>query len=384
MSRSLPLDLSYLLSDYMLLEADFPVLIFTMDGQVIRCNQFAEELLGETIIKQGVKGIFIDFLKTANIEEWAAADQPELRSLNTANGMPESFRFCFHKSDGYILAIGSRDTHNIKQLEQTTIELCQDLSNATRELHRKNAELKKLNDLKNQFLGMAAHDIRAPTGNIMSLGSMLLEDLSGKLEPEHIQFLEMIVDQSTFMLGMLEDLLDITAIDSGKLTLHLETGNLSEVIEGAIALHKRHAASKNISISWAGASSPLLLLMDKRKILQCVSNLISNAVKYSPLNSSVHIAVNITANAFNIQVMDQGPGLSKEDCHKLFQPFKRLNSVPTAGESSTGLGLAIVQKIVSAHHGKTAVKSELGHGSCFSIELPRNIPVETAERKTPS
>ena len=161
MSRSLPLDLSYLLSDYVLLEADFPVLIFTMDGQAIRCNQFAEELLGETIIRQGVEGIFIDFLETANIEEWAAADQSELRSVSTANGMPESFRFCFQKSGGYILAIGNRDTQNIKQLEQTTVELCQDLSNATRELHRKNAELKKLNDMKNQFWGGGARYSRS-------------------------------------------------------------------------------------------------------------------------------------------------------------------------------------------------------------------------------
>lgn len=373
LDRPFPIDAGPSFAKYMMETDSVLVLLFRRDGTVIWYNKKAGALLGTAHINQGISGIFVDFTGLANIGKWAETEAPCLRSLNTASGMPVSYIFRFYKQNDYIIAMGECDCEKSDQLGSTMVELYQDLSNVTRELHRKNAELKQLNNLKNEFLGMAAHDMRSPIGNIQTLAGFLREDLSDTLSAEHNEFINTIIELSDFMLEMLGELLDITAIESGKLQLHLEHARIDKVVESAIALNQRHAADKKISILWTRVpETPDSMLMDPRKILQCINNLISNAVKYSPLNSTIRITVKTTASTCRIHVFDQGPGLKPEDCHNLFQPFHCLQTRPTGGETATGLGLAIVQKIITAHQGTAGVDSSVGHGSCFWIELPRD------------
>ena len=228
-------------------------------------------------------------------------------------------------------------------------------------------ELLQLNQLKNKFLGMAAHDLRNPLVAIRGFSELLLE--GGLDEASQKEFLTMIHSASEELLILLNDLLDVSHIESGKFLLRRSENDLRQLIRRRVALAETMATRKEIRITTRLAALPPFAF-DPEKIGQAVDNFLSNAVKYSPPASLVTVTLaRVTAGA-KVTVKDQGPGISTEEQDKLFTEFTRLASQPTGGEKSTGLGLAITKKIITSHGGAIGVRSGNGRGSAFFFTLP--------------
>lgn len=241
-----------------------------------------------------------------------------------------------------------------------------------KQLELQNQALLELNEQKNTFIGMAAHDLRSPLGAICGYSEILLEELATMDNREKEHFLKRIHSSGTSMLNLINDLLDVSVIDSGTFKIKTITCSLKTLIEDNLQIHRIRADKKHIKLHLT-TNETSNGLYDPERIGQVLDNLISNAIKYSPISSDVFISLNQFDDYVKIDVKDEGPGLSEEDQAKLFGSFQKLSTKPTAGEKSTGLGLSIVKKIVESHHGAITIESTLGHGSIFSFTLPSNF-----------
>ena len=228
-------------------------------------------------------------------------------------------------------------------------------------------ELRELDELKNKFLGIVAHDLRNPLNVIQGMSHMImLLQLSEEKKSDLIQTIHKVSHQ---MLGLLNDLLDISAIESGKFTLHAQPDDMAEVVRDRVGLMELIAKPKGVRIEMAFDQVPPVSF-DRERIAQVLDNLLSNAIKFSPADAAIRVSVEAADGALRIAVSDQGPGIPPAELNRLFGTFERLSVQPTGGEKSTGLGLAIVKRIVDAHAGKVIVESEVGAGSTFTVVLP--------------
>jgi signal transduction histidine kinase len=261
-----------------------------------------------------------------------------------------------------------RDTYLYEELSR----LNNDLATAQRELAKKNAELGRLNDLKNQFLGIAAHDLRNPLEVILAYSDFLLNEADTKLDAQQVGFIHKINSSSEFMLALVNDLLDISRIEAGRLELDLSPIDVAALVSRNVSLNRVLAAKKEIDISLEHDESVGRMMLDAPKIEQVLNNLIGNAIKFSPPGSRVEVKLARFDGRMIISVTDEGPGISPEELEKLFRPFERGRAQSTAGEKSTGLGLAIVKRIIEGHGGDIRVESATGKGAVFSVSLPLN------------
>jgi signal transduction histidine kinase len=263
----------------------------------------------------------------------------------------------------------NRLTNDDAQLNNMS-HLNNELVNLQRELAKKNAELARVNDMKNQFLGMAAHDVRNPLGVIISFSEFLIKETKDTLSEEHQNFLGMIHSSSVFLMNIIEDLLDISQIESGKLNLKLQETDFIQMAEQNVQLNNVLAAEKKVTVRLVCDQASIVCLIDKRKIEQVFNNLITNAVKFSYPESEVIVKIATNEQAVLVEVLDHGTGIPPDKIETIFQPFNKVSSSGTAGEKSTGLGLSIVRKIVEGHGGSISVESEPEKGSRFCFELP--------------
>jgi signal transduction histidine kinase len=249
-------------------------------------------------------------------------------------------------------------------------QLNNELANLQRELAKKNAELERLNQVKDQFLGMAAHDLRTPLSVVLGYSSFLQEDLQQTLSQEHAEFLSVIRSSSRFMLRLVNSLLDMATIQSGKLVLDLQPADLPILVARNVALNATLAEPKGVGLDCRCDETMPPMLVDGPRIEQVLNNLLSNAVKFSYPQTTVEVRLQRQGNHAVLSVTDQGQGIAEDRLDELFQWFARKRVKGTAGETGTGLGLAISQKIVEAHHGDIWVESTLGQGSTFYVSLP--------------
>ncbi len=256
---------------------------------------------------------------------------------------------------------------------QKNIELS-DANRKLTEMHKevalKNVQLQKLNEEKNKFLRMAAHDIRNPVGLALSYSSLILEDFGDEINDEVKEYLKIIRQSSDFVLKLLDQLLNVAVIESGELKLNYKEEDLIELVKRVITFNKITANKKSMTLKFNSNFSELKVEIDKVKIEQVLNNLLSNAIKYSHPNTTIEIAVEKQADKVMVKVTDHGQGIKKEEIDKLFKPFAKVSTKATGGESSTGLGLSIVKKIIEAHQGEVGVMSEHGKGSTFYFTLP--------------
>ena len=245
-----------------------------------------------------------------------------------------------------------------------------ELASAQRELARKNAALVALNEEKNRLLGMAAHDLRNPLGVIMSYAKFLDRMAGARLDAKELQFVAQIEKSSQFMLHLLEDLLDVSQIESGKLNLAKAPADLAALVQNNIELNRVLAGAKDIAIELALPEALPPVDIDATKIEQVLNNLVSNALKYSHPGTTVRVSLAAAEGEAVLSVRDQGQGIPADELSNLFQAFSKTTVKSTAGEKSTGLGLAITRKIVEGHGGRIGVESRVGEGSTFSFSLP--------------
>ncbi len=240
-------------------------------------------------------------------------------------------------------------------------------------IEKQNEQLQHLNELKNQFLGIAAHDLRSPLSSIRIGLDVLMADAPWLSESEKNNFLETFFEtldhQTKHMLDLLNDLLDVTQIELGALRLKVTSIELDRFLELSVRLHAQTARSKGTHVVLTEVPH-VTVVADPMRLRQVMDNLLTNAVKYSPPGSTVQVSVQPEGAGWRINVQDEGPGITAEDRQKLFQDFARLSNRPSGGEKSTGLGLAIARRIVHAHGGEIGVDSISGHGAIFWFTLP--------------
>ncbi len=243
------------------------------------------------------------------------------------------------------------------------------LDRMRREIVAKNRELARLGELKNRFIGIAAHDLRTPLTAIIGYSEILLEMGADDPGPDR-DMLVRIQRAGQFMLRLVNDLLDLSAIESGSIRLDLAPTDLAAFLRSSVELHATLAAPKQIAVELLADAGPLLARVDESKLEQVLGNLVGNAVKFSAPGTRVRVSLRRDGAVARFAVEDQGPGIPAHELERMFEPFQMTSVKSTAGEKSTGLGLAIVKKIVIAHRGSIRAESELGRGTTFHFELP--------------
>jgi signal transduction histidine kinase len=241
------------------------------------------------------------------------------------------------------------------------------------ELQEKNLLLEGLNRDKNEFLGVAAHDLKNPLQTIIMSASMIRRYAERMSDEQRNDTLDRIEETSRRMHDIIEKLLDANAIESGNIEFHTESVMLVREVQSLLQDYEPKAAAKNITLYLSSEDKDLCALADKYRFVQVVENLLSNAIKFSPQDKNIYVRITSeAAHAHNLRldIQDEGPGLTDEDKNKLFGKFVRLSARPTGGEHSTGLGLSIVKKLVEAMNGEIWCVSEQGKGATFSVRLP--------------
>jgi len=269
------------------------------------------------------------------------------------------------------LAVTARTTGDRDDaLYDELTRLNNEMANLQREMARKNANLLGLIEEKNRFVGMAAHDLRNPLGIILGYSEFLEDETENVLNDEQKEFIRTIKSTSEFMLRLVNDLLDVSAIDAGQLNLNRAPDDLSKMVRRVVALQTVLAARKQITVVLDPPPAMPPISFDAGKIEQVLTNLLSNAVKFSHHDTEVRVSATYADGVATVAVRDRGQGIPVADLPKLFKPFSRTSVQGTAGEQSTGLGLAIVRRIVEGHGGRIWVDSEAGIGSTFYFSLP--------------
>lgn len=243
----------------------------------------------------------------------------------------------------------------------------------TAALQSKNEELQKVNEKKNEYIGIVAHDLRNPLTIIMGYANVLSLDLSERSADyeEMKKSIDYIVRTTEHMNRFVTELLDIASIEAGTVRLEKDRFDLTELVTQCAHHYQRQAIVKEIILSLIPSRQARLVDADQFKINAVLDNLITNAIKYTRPGGNVTIQFDDKNGQHVVHIRDTGLGLSPDDLKRVFVSFGRLSTRPTAGEPSTGLGLAIVKKVVEIHGGRVWVESEKNKGSQFSFSLPK-------------
>ena len=243
-----------------------------------------------------------------------------------------------------------------------------ELAHARQEIRRHDNRVRELKAEKNEFLSIVAHDLRSPLSNIVTSADIVASD--EEMPRDQVkEFLEIICASGKHMIHLVENLMDLNAIEQGRMKMEIAPCELGELVRGVAANHEAKAKAKQQQLSFSEEHGPLVAMADPHSTIQIFNNLVSNAIKYSPLGKRIDISLRRSNGMIRCEVRDQGPGLNKDDLQKMFGKFAKLSAKPTGGEPSTGLGLSIVKKMVDAAGGNVWCESEPGKGSTFVVEL---------------
>ncbi|MCF8091236.1 MAG: HAMP domain-containing histidine kinase [Desulfotignum sp.] len=345
--------------------------VLSGDGRILEANESARTLTrcreNDTVFSD----LVVDFAGTFNLTNLVQArGGPQLLNIKTAAGLPQSYDFYFAQVQNLILAFGRLDAREMVHMQKQLLSLNQELNNLTRRLHKQNSELARLNREKNQFLGMAAHDLRKPIGLILTYCEFLQDEAARDLGTEHQAFLSTIHNRSLFMKHLVDDFLDVSAIEARRFDLDMQPADMPTVLSRSLEINRLQAQKKGVMLQVDIDPCPGPAIIDAEKIEQAVTNLVSNAIDYSREGDTVRIRLCCRQDHLVFSVEDKGPGMSRQEMEKLFTPFGRTRTKKTAGEKSTGLGLLITHKIITAHNGTLHVDSEPDRGTFITVKLP--------------
>jgi signal transduction histidine kinase len=257
------------------------------------------------------------------------------------------------------------------QLEDRVAQRTRALMQANRRLSAQWLRLQRANGFKNEILGTVAHDLKNPLSVILGRTEMLTELIAAGSSRDGITSqVEHIRDATKRLTSMVDHLISDAMADAFDITIRREPVDIAALVGEVADANQPLAVNKQQSITVSAARN-MVTTCDADRIREAIDNLVSNAIKYSPIGGRISVQVDQDTNKTAIRVVDQGAGLSPEDIGRLFGRFQRLSAKPTAGESSTGLGLSIVKRIIDMHGGEvTANSSGPGQGSTFTITLP--------------
>jgi signal transduction histidine kinase len=269
-----------------------------------------------------------------------------------------------------IITASLRAYSDIMTIESYRQHLEDKVAERTCELQHKNEELIKVNQEKNEFLGIAAHDLKNPLAAIQALANLIKTSWDDFPQEKIIEFADMIEVSALKMFSLITNLLDVNAIESGKRILFCNQVDILPSLQTVVNNYQRRAEEKQITLQFQFIEDSYNVWADENALFQVLDNLISNALKYSPHGKKVLVEIVKDEKTVCCKISDEGPGLSEAEQQKLFLKFVRLTPRPTGGEHSTGLGLFIVKKLIDGMNGKVWCESQLDKGSIFVLEFP--------------
>jgi PAS domain S-box-containing protein len=241
-------------------------------------------------------------------------------------------------------------------------------------------ELVRANRTKDEFLANMSHELRTPLTGVLGFSETLLGGVQGPINEKQSRSLEMIYSSGQHLLGLINDILDVSKIESGKFELKLDNISVNDLCQSSLVFIKQLAQKKSINVEYSPTSTASRIFADPKRLKQVLVNLLNNAVKFTPEKGKVTLEVQADAKAGQIQfsVTDTGIGITLEDLQKLFKPFVQLDSSLSRQYEGTGLGLNLSKKLVELHGGSIGVESEAGKGSRFYFTIPTqtlNVPI---------
>lgn len=229
---------------------------------------------------------------------------------------------------------------------------------------------RELEDMKIDFVSMAAHELRTPLAAIRGYLELISFKAGKTADDDTASYIHQALKSATELGGLINNLLDVTRIERGTLTLHFEKTDLSALIAQAIKESQFVAKDKNITLQYEGPQQECLVVGDPIALREVVNNLLANAIKYTESNGSVHVRMDLENQKYVVRITDTGIGIPQKALPNLFTKFYRVHGGLDSGSTGTGLGLYISKSIMERHHGTISVESEVGKGSTFSFAVP--------------
>ena len=268
------------------------------------------------------------------------------------------------------------------RLEERVIQRTAELQRANQRLAAQRGSLQRANAFKNEILGTVAHDLKNPLGVILGRAEILSDLLDmGTVPAEPVRAqLTHIRDSAKRLTGMVDELMAQAINDTLDISIRRAPLDFAALVADVVAANRPLADRKQQSLTCAGPAN-LPVNGDQERLREAIDNLVSNAIKYTPMGGVIEVAVSADATGVACSVSDDGPGLAPEDLARVFGRFQRLSAKPTGGEGSTGLGLSIVKRIAELHGGRASVQSlGPGLGATFTLRLPAEGAVSGGER----
>ncbi len=244
------------------------------------------------------------------------------------------------------------------------------LQNEARLLKLKSDQLTELNEIKDDFISLASHQLRTPATGVKQYIGMILQGFAGEVPEPQKQLLQVAYDCNERQLTIVNDLLKVAQIDSGRLEMNKKRVDVEPMLREIIDEQKDAFASKDISITLEPIKGPSTIYADPERIRMAIENVIDNACKYSPRHRAVEVRVLNKPDMTCIEVKDQGVGIAQKDMTKVFEKFSRIYNSLSNTVGGSGLGLYWVKRVVDLHGGTISIRSQLNKGTVFSIDLP--------------
>lgn len=259
--------------------------------------------------------------------------------------------------------------NNLKQFSDLKF-LSDQLRQRGEEISQKNQQLEEANRAKSEFLANMSHELRTPLNAIIGFSEALKDGLMGEVPENQREYIGDIYSSGEHLLSLINDILDLSKVESGKMTLDMEPFPLSGVLQNSMSMVKEKALNHGLRLTLEADADMPEIVADMRKLKQIIYNLLSNAVKFTPPGGAITLSAHRIDDALEIAVRDTGIGISKEDQAKLFQPFTQIDSALSRQYQGTGLGLVMVKRLAELHGGNAGLESETGKGSRFWVRIP--------------
>jgi PAS domain S-box-containing protein len=357
------------------------------EGRILLLNLVTEKMFGykrEELLGQRVEMLVPDALRGGHAQHRADYwDHPITRPMGSAlalhgrrkdgSSIPVEISLSPVKSEdgnGFRVTAVIRDITERRQAEERLREMQQTY---THELESRNREVERANQLKSEFLASMSHELRTPLHTIIGFAELLAEELEGPLNEKQKRFMNHIHTDSVHLLALINDILDISKIESGRLGLRRETFDIAAAVEEILSSIRPQGAAKSIAIE-TSLSLPATIFADRLRVKQILFNLLSNALKFTPAGGKVRIDAGQRGGGIEISVSDTGVGIAKEQHEAVFDKFYQVGSTTKGVREGTGLGLAITKALVEEHGGSIRLESEPGKGSRFTFTIPHEEP----------
>jgi len=268
------------------------------------------------------------------------------------------------------LAIAVQNARYFAQIAEFNATLQEKIKRATAKLEATNEKLKELDSAKDEFISMASHQLRTPLTSVKGYLSMVLEGDVGKLNKQQYEFVDQAFGSAQRMVYLIADLLNVSRLNTGKFVIDSGATNLAEVVRQEVDQLQRHAATRQITLTYKKPRDFPIVQLDETKIRQVIMNFTDNAIYYTPTGGKVIVELKKTPQSIELTVTDTGIGVPKALQHKLFTKFYRADNAMKARPDGTGLGLFMAKKVIIAQGGSIIFKSIEGKGSTFGFSFP--------------